>query len=224
MATKVVLNLDGFKKSLLDNIVVEQTNRLIEYAKKTTQDIGEAIKQYHSRNHMDRTGNLLDSLSWCVSYRGKVIESGYYQDRARQLSYLHEFDENFEAFPVGGHTLAERYIKQYGAIFSEGWRIFFTIRAPYWAYWEKGFHMKIKGKSFGMRQFAVMTQFFDKVSKDLVPAKVTFKNQLPPPYFKAYSVRGTKGKMKGSLEKAWQRYSEGKSNPYSKYSQRRYRY
>lgn len=112
--TKVVSHMAKVADSIRKFIIDEQTRRLVEYAKAKVQEIGERIQTYGSRNHMNRTGNLLDSLCWSVAFNGNVVESGYYQNNARGLSYLHEFDENFEAYPVGGHTLAENYIKQYG--------------------------------------------------------------------------------------------------------------
>lgn len=223
MATKFVWNSDKYKETLMKSLVEEQTRRLVEYAKQTTQEIGDTIQQYHSKHHMNRTGNLLDSLSWCVAYRGNVVASGYYQNRATQLSYLHEFDENFEAYPVGGHTLAEKYIQQYGGILTDGWRLFFTIRAPYWGYWEHGFTMKRKGKPIGFRKYSVMTQFFPKVEKDLSPAKVEFRNKVPD-YVKSYTIRGTSGRISGTTQRKYDRYSKGKYDPYSKYPNKRYKY
>lgn len=242
MSTKVVWKgLDVFQKKVFDSYVATQTKLLIDYAVKTTQEIGNAIKEYNGgikskRKPFDRTGNLLDSLCWCLTYRGKIIESGYYQNRASELSYLHEFSPEFEAFPVGGHTLAEKYVQQYGKVQSDGWRIFFTIRAPYWGYWEQGFNMKVQGKSYGIRQFSVMTQFFDKVTKDLSPAKVSFRNKVPEytSYTRKYRIkvgRTKSGKFTygtsthyGSLQTRYNRYDSGKSDPYRKYSRKRYHY
>lgn len=234
--TRVELNISKFTQKLWETCVLEQNRRLVEYAKITTQEIGDRIREYNSRNHMDRTGNLLDSLCWCVSYRGQIVETGYYQNRATRLSHLHEFSPEWEAYPVGGHVLADKYIQQYGGTFSNGWRIFFTIRAPYWGYWEKGFVFKRHGKPIGFRQFSVMTQYFDKVTKDLTPAKVTFRNKVPvyTSYVRSYRFKtGRKTKSGkdiyttsthyGSLQTRSKRYQTDWKPYFKNYSSKRYK-
>lgn len=67
MATKTkVIGLNAFlkatEKQLMKFWVGEQNRLLIEYAKKEIVKLGKNIEAYHSRNHMDRTGNLLNSL------------------------------------------------------------------------------------------------------------------------------------------------------------------
>ena len=169
--------------TLLKPIVEEQTELLVEYAKSEIQDIGNVIQTYNSRNNMDRTGNLLDSLCWGVSYNGKMAESGFYRSqKATELSYLHEwFHDNTE--PVGGHVLASNFIKRMKNLRHNGWRVFFAILAPYWGYWEKGFNFKgWHGTRF--LQFSVMTSFYDSISEDLKPMKVTLKSEYPPTYTK----------------------------------------
>lgn len=230
--TKVISHMAKVADSIRKFIIDEQTRRLVEYAKAKVQEIGERIQTYGSRNHMNRTGNLLDSLCWSVAFNGNVVESGYYQNKARELSYLHEFYDSrynspesyHEAYPVGGHTLAENYIKQYGGgSFTSGWHVVFAILAPYWAYWEEGFNFKRRGISLGRRQFAVMTESFSQIEKDLKPSKVQFKNKVPA-YTKSYTIKGTNVRVKGSLERRYDRYSNDKSNPYKPYSRRRYKY
>lgn len=193
MAKTKILGLDKFLKDIKSEVseywVKVQNDRLVEYAKKTIQDIGDKIQTYNSRNHMDRTGNLLDSLCWCVSYNGKVVESGFYREQqASQLSYLHEwFRESYDGFPVGGHVLAANFIKRMSNLVHSGWRIFFAVLAPYWGYWEEGFKMKLHtpsyqeedAVSYRFMRFAVMTQFYDRIASDLKPAKVTFKTKAP---------------------------------------------
>lgn len=177
---KVIFNAKKVEQRLLTAMINEQTDRLIEYAKKTIWEIGHKINSYHSRNHMDRSGNLLDSLCWGVSYNGEMKASGFFREqKATTLSYLHEFSDKDHWFPVGGHTLAENFIKQMGNLSSKGWRVFFAILAPYWGYWEKGFTMKRKGESAGFYKFAVMTEMYDKIGKDLKPATVNIKVNIP---------------------------------------------
>ena len=147
---------------------------------------------------MDRTGNLLDSLCWGVSYDGKLVEGGFFREkRANTVSALHEWStvsfkqktrdqfggewqDNISAGEdVDGRQLAEAYIQRYGNNGAKGWKVFFAILAPYWGYWEKGF-MMVHGlpkssKSRTFRQFAVMTQFYDQVKADLKPMRTRFR-------------------------------------------------
>lgn len=171
-------NSSSLAKKLMDDAVAEQNRRLVVYAQNKIRLIGDMIQMYNSRNHMDRTGNLLDSLCWGLTYRGKLVDSGFYREqRATKLSYLHEwFHDNSE--PVGGHVLAANFIKQMSNLSYGGWRLFFAILAPYWGYWEEGFTFKgSRGERF--LKFAVMTEFRDVVSNDLKPATVNFRTEAP---------------------------------------------
>ena len=152
---------------------------------------------------MDRTGNLLDSLLWGVSYEGKLVEGGFYRDaQARGESYLHEWFSGDVKYliPVNGRQLAQTYMQKYGNNGAKGWRVFFAILAPYWGYWEKGFTMKSGGGDSGIprstrfMQFAVMTQFYDEIKKDLKPARVRFRVSVA-------KYNRTK------LEKKWKKYA-----------------
>ena len=205
MATKTRLsgfNFAQMRESMLNSVIDEQNKRLIEYAKEEIVFIGNKIYNYHSRNHMDRTGNLLNSLCWGVSYDGKLVAGGFYtaakyQDKGpagSSESYLHEWttgpngeDYNY-IYEVNGRKLALEYMRRYGNNGTQGWRVFFAILAPYWGYWEKGFNMRrgggttyIGGKKFQIpqttkfMQFAVMTQFYDEIKRDLKPARVRFR-------------------------------------------------
>ncbi len=204
------------KKHMLNNLVELQTQMLIEYAIDKIKEIGDKINTYNSRYHMDRTGNLLNSLCWGVAYSGELKASGFYReevihnDRGVDTknhpgeSFLHEFFEEdvWSSFPVKGRTLATNYISQYGkSSWSGRWRVFFAILAPYWGFWEKGFH-SIKGNGRFI-QFHVMTEFYDKVSKDLKPAKVNFK-VTKSHHYSRYGFTDKKGKRHtfGSLERA----------------------
>jgi hypothetical protein len=207
---------------MMKNLSAEQTNRLIEYAKQTILEIGDKIQTYHSRNHMYRSGHLLRSLCCGVSYDGKLVYSGFYGDIALKShttwneanttnSYLHEWIPEYEAFQIDGRQMAQNYIQRYGRMGSgEGsWRVFFAILAPYWGYWETGFNMvhgKGKNKKSSFHQFAVMTEFYDKVSKDLNPAKVKFEITKDMNYTKSYyvkSIKGHKGYVRGTIERRY---------------------
>lgn len=193
----------GFKPSLMKKqmfkvVYEEQNRRLIEYAEDKIQEIGNSIKTFHSRNGMDRTGNLLDSLCWGVSYENKLIKSGFYRTAtASGTSYLHEWFHGDVKYliPVNGHELAETYIQKYGQNGTKGWRVFFAILAPYWGYWEKGFTLKSNyGNKTQFVQFAVMTQYYDTIKADLKPARVRFRVSVPK-----YDI--------AKLEKRWERYA-----------------
>lgn len=171
------------KRDMMKIVIAEQTDRLVEYAMTKISEIGNRIQEYHSANHMDRYGNLLDSLCWGVAYDGKLKASGFYRDEAADReSYLHEWfnTEISSMFPIYGHGLAQQYIDNYNGAEGKGWNIFFAILAPYWGYWEKGFAMKEKQRDWDeddviqtrTYRFAVMTEFYDQVKRDLKPAKV----------------------------------------------------
>lgn len=185
-------------------VVEEQNTRLIEYAKEKIIKIGNQIQTYHSRNHMDRTGNLLDSLLWGVSYNSKLVEGGFYRDaQAKGDSYLHEwfYGDDAYLYPVNGRKFAAEYMEKYGNRGnSQGWKVFFAILAPYWGYWEKGFTMK---SNFGHKskfvQFAVMTQFYDEIKKDLKPARVRFRVSVAK-YTKEKIDRRRQRDFKGTIK------------------------
>lgn len=199
--TKVTgLNLDVLRKDLTQQLVKAQTDLLVSYAAGKIVEIGATISSYHSRHHMDRTGNLLDSLCWGVSYDGQLQQSGFYREAmATMPSGLHEwwnvqtryygpFDHYTlpSQYEVNGRQLAQQFIEKQGNTSYKGWLLFFAILAPYWGYWEEGFTLvnglSRKGNFQGAarRRFAVMTQMYDTVKNDLRPAKTTFKTKAVP--------------------------------------------
>lgn len=196
------------KKQIMENAVAYNNMRLVEYAKETILKIGNKIKTYHSKHNMDRTGNLLNSLCWGVSYKGKLVDGGFFRDAVHNTvrigdditseSFLHEWfrDEKY-AFPVDGRQLAEEYLRKVGNTGSTGWKVFFAILAPYWGYWEEGFNMRTRGKSIGFFQFAVMAETYDQVRKDLKPARKYYFNVSVPQY------------SHESIAKKWNKYQEG---------------
>lgn len=205
-------NPNLLKKQVMENAIAFNNSRLVAYAKMTILEIGYKIMSYHSKNGMDRTGNLLNSLCWGVSYKGQLVESGFFRDEVLKNngigktseSFLHEwFVAETYAFPVDGRQLAEEYIRKVGDTGSTGWKVFFAILAPYWGYWEKGFTMKhgfstngnFMGASF--MKFSVMAEVYDKVKKDLKPARKYYFNVSVP----TYSAE--------SIAKRWNKYQEG---------------
>lgn len=194
-------------------MVDEQTRRLIAYAESTIQEIGNTVKSFNSRNGLDRTGNLLDSLCWGVSYRGQLMGSGFYrQQRATRLSHLHELSSIYDQFPVGGHHIAQNFIKQMGNLSYNGWRLFFGIVAPYWGYWEEGFKFRGRHGSTTFFKFAVMTQFYDTISKDLKPSKMNLT---------AHALRYTKLDLETVYNKRDTREGKGGRSVYDKYRKKK---
>ena len=170
----VKFNADELKKVLFENLSREQTRRLIEYAARKIRLLGDASQMYHSKHHMDRTGNLLDSLCWGVMYKGRLQACGFYrnQQRASKQSYLHEFWPDISwMYPIYGRGEAEMFLKNV-KFRNSGmtWSVFFAILAPYWGYWESGFTLK-RGRTKRHLQFRVMAKMYDDMSADLRPAK-----------------------------------------------------
>lgn len=193
MGKSKVIGFDSKKleEKLVKNLVNEQTNRLIAYAKEKIGKIAVDIKSHYYS--MDNTGNLLDSLCWVVSYDGHEVGSGFYRSQqASHNSYLHELfsnrkrateergisgDEIKAMYPVYGHALAKMFISEHGSNSKKGqWVVYFAILAPYWGYWELG-HKNIMTSKY--EKFAVMAEFRDKVAKDLKPAEVSFFSSRP---------------------------------------------
>lgn len=200
-----IVGLDSYlknvKKDVTDFWVSEQNRRLIDYAMEKIIQIGDRINSYHSSNHMDRTGNLLNSLCWGVSYDGKLVAAGFYRKRVLHnkgiaqdtKSYLHEWFSGDEKYliPVNGRQLAIQYARSYGNNGSKGWKVFFAILAPYWGYWENGFNMRrkimsnsdwdeddVSNTTSRFLRFSVMTEFYDIIKKELKPARVRFRHPI----------------------------------------------
>ena len=177
----------------------EQTLRLIEYAKEKIIKIGDRIQTYHSRNNMFRTGNLLNSLCWYVSYDGDMQSNGFYKEesyRNRGIgggneSWLHEFTPDTSE-NVYGRQLANEYLSRHQSGNEKGWKVSFAVLAPYWAYWEQGFVMKSHfGGGSQFLKFAVMSEFFDDLRTELKPyKKVTFTISTPKYSYKSNKYRG----------------------------------
>ena len=209
--TRIKFNATKFSNALFDVLKEEQTARFIAYAKHKIIEIGTRVGEYHSRNGMDRTGNLLNSLCWGVTYNGVLKGSGFFRDaiihsrrgkNGGSISWLHEFFANTDEV-VNGRMLAEQYINTFvNKHTGKGWYVFFAILAPYWGYWESGFRMKSGGGNSGIPrstqflQFSVMSQFFDRVRMDLTPTKVDISVYIPK-----YSYKNPRYKNKVGYKK-----------------------
>ena len=173
---KVKFDSKKLQEALFKQLSLEQTTRLIAYAKEQIQSIGDDISVAPTTNNLDRTGNLLDSLCWGVYYNATLKDYGYYRtESATEDSYLHEFSRP-KGMLVNGHNLAQNFIATYTPTTTKGWEVFFAVLAPYWGYWEKGFSMLITGMKF---RWQVMAHHWDKVKRDLQPSNVTFRNYIP---------------------------------------------
>ena len=132
-------NARQLRWELWERFVAEQTKLFIDYARNEIKRIGARFEAHYSANNLDRTGNLLDSLVWGVSFNGKLQDYGFYREQtASTFSTLHEWSTvtwqdnkghytdggqriNYQRMKgsdfmpeVWGHELAERYAHKYG--------------------------------------------------------------------------------------------------------------
>lgn len=180
---------------------------------------------------MDASGNLLDSLCWGVCYNGQLVGSGFYREKtATDRSMLHEltkvqliegsgrskwrdlygaskkemesaFSEMTAGEPVDGRRRAEGFIEKESKNSKSGqWKVFFAILAPYWGYWEKGHH-NVFTKKF--EQFAVMTQFYDRVKEDLKPARTRIRVSVAKYASKSLVRQAKKNIKEGNRKIQW---------------------
>ena len=208
--SKLIWDKSYFQNVLLNKAIELNNERLVEYAKEKLDNIGDKIQTFNSKNNLYRTGHLLQSLCWSVSYKGNVVGYGFYEkaplkkgrklwgEQATSESHLHEFygSQIYSMFPVEGRKFAEEYIQKAASKGTRGWKVVFGILAPYWGYWEKGFTMihgfsnnggnsPFRGATF--MKFSVMAEVYDQVRKELKPARKYYYNvSLPPntPYEK----------------------------------------
>lgn len=210
------------REEMTAKAIALQTERFIEYAEREVKKIGDMMMTYNSANHLDRTGNLLNSICWGVTYNGERKASGFYRDavihtytnrwgqergmgtKGGTSSFLHEFFGGTEE--VNGRQRAENFIESYKGK-AKGWSVFFAVLAPYWGYWESGFTMRGGGGTSGVprqsrfMQFQVMTHIFDDVISELKPAKTRFTVYVPKYSYRARSSEGKKYKNKSFVPK-----------------------
>ena len=203
----VVFDSKALAKDIFNNLVPYQTNLLIDYAMVEIKKLGDRIASYNSANGLDRTGNLLNSLCWGVTYDGVLKASGFYREETHKKrtnrkgdergfgvhggndSFLHEFFGN-DAELVEGRKLAKEYLQNVRGKANK-WTVFFAILAPYWGYWESGFTMKSGGGKSGIpfssrvMQFQAMSYVWDDVRKDLKPAKTNITVYRPKYIYKS---------------------------------------
>lgn len=215
--TKIIgFNPAKIKKEAEAYAIPLQTEKLIEYAKGEIMKLGKKIQEYHSRNHMDRTGNLLNSLCWGVCYQGEMKGSGFFRPETLQnkgiegtsQSYLHEFFERTDN--INGRQLAQEFIENYKG-YEGGWTVFFAILAPYWGYWEGGFNMKtgLKKDEQGQWHFTkrifmhhqAMTYVYDDVRMELKPKTVHINVNIPKYSYKNPRYKNKKGYTKFVVRK-----------------------
>lgn len=214
------------RKELTDYYVGVQTANLINYAQDEIKKLGDMIQTYHSANHMDRTGNLLNSLCWIVTYGESMKTSGFYRNpktnfsynrwgqergmgmRGGSSSFLHEFfDPTGEE--VVGVQMAMDFIESFKGSPNK-WKVAFAILAPYWGYWESGFTMRGGGGEEANRvtprfsrfmQFQVMTHIFDDVRMEMKPADTHFTVYVPSYSYRGRSAKGKKYKNRIGAKK-----------------------
>lgn len=205
----VVFDSKALAKDIFNNLVPYQTNLLIDYAMAEIKKLGDRIASYNSANGLDRTGNLLNSLCWGVTYDGALKASGFYREEVHKTrtnrwgqtrglgvgggsdSFLHEFFKD-DAELVEGRKLAKEYLQNVKGK-SNKWTMFFAILAPYWGYWESGFRMVTTNKRM---QFQAMVYVYYDVIRDLKPAKTSITIYRPK-----YQYRNHKFKNKVGIKK-----------------------
>lgn len=169
--SRVVFNSKKFGKMLLDNIVKEQTRRLIEYAEKELNTMV-ATREFH-----DRTGQAANSYVWAVYYNGKKKGYGFYgKAGGGKSSYLHEWSPSIRE-AVYGRKAARAFLNEYTPN-ANGWEIVWCAAAPYLGYHEGA------GYAIGNMyyHFNVMSQEYDQIKQTLEPkCRVTFRIN-PPQY------------------------------------------
>lgn len=225
MATKTRIvgwNPKALLKEMTDNAIALQTERLVEYAISEVKKIGDKMLTYNNANNLDRTGNLLNSICWGVTYNGEKKARGFYRDAVTHTytnrwgqergmgvqggtsSFLHEFFGGTEE--VNGRQRAEEFLESYNGK-ENGWSVFFAVLAPYWGYWESGFTMRTGGgqssssRSSRFMQFQVMTHIFDDVRTALKPAKTRLTVYVPKYSYMARSQKGRKYKKRIGVPK-----------------------
>lgn len=213
-----IIGFDAAKmaEQMMANAVAEQNRRLVVYAEKEIKRLGDMIQTYHSANHMDRTGNLLNSLCWVVTYNSGIVGYGFYRSPVTHsrgidgcsTSYLHEYFMN-DMEERNGRQLAEEFIESYKGSPNK-WKVAFAILADYWGYWESGFWMKSGGntvyqgesrehsipRSKRFAQFQVMTHVYDDVRMALKPAETHLTVYVPK-----YSHKNPRYKNKRGYKK-----------------------
>ena len=219
MSASKVTGLDAYlkqlKKELWEYSTEYQTTLFTEYAEREIRRVGDMMLSYNGANHLDRTGHLLNSLCWGVSFDGVLKASGFYrepiinarvdkwgQKRGKGMSggfdsYLHEYFDSSQQELVNGRKLAEEFLKSYSGK-SKKWTVFFAVLAPYWGYWEGGFrHVKSNRRM----QFQVMSHIFDEVRRELRPAKTDITVYRPKYSYMARSNEGKKYKNRRFIKK-----------------------
>lgn len=210
----VVFDSKALAKDIFNNLVPYQTNLLIEYAMAEIKKLGDRIASYNGANGLDRTGNLLNSLCWGVTYDGALKASGFYREETHKKrtnrkgderglgrqggndSFLHEFFGN-DAELVEGRKLAKEYLQNVRGKANK-WTVFFAILAPYWGYWESGFRMVTTNKRM---QFQAMIYVFDDVRKDLKPAKTNITIYRPKYQFRNHKFKNKVGIKKIGIDR-----------------------
>lgn len=144
------------KKQILANLVQEQNDRLVEYAK---QIISLAVQ---TKTFGNRTLNLVDSYVWALWYNNKLIDSGFYTPNAQATKKT----KMFNGEKVDGRKLANKFIKKFKHN-NTGWHLVIAATAPYGTYLENA-------RPTGTK-FFVLSQVYDTVKSDLEGAFVEFK-------------------------------------------------
>lgn len=165
--TRVKFNKEKLKKAMLNNVVTEQTRRLVQYAKKELYEMI-VTRQFHSQ-----TFNLADSYVWAVYFDGKEQEHGFVGAKmANDVSYLHEWSRDpSKRIPVDGRKEATAFLNAFRGHLptANGWVVVWAACAPYARYLDPA------AGNTKTNRFFVISQRYDHIKNTFAPkGHVTF--------------------------------------------------
>lgn len=162
--TRVVFNSKKLKEAMLKNVVDEQTERLVTYARE------ELYEMIVTRDFKSRTFNLADSYVWAVYYNGKKKKSGYVGAKmANKKSLLHEWSKDpSRRIPVEGRKEAREFLKSFENTLSKdgGWVCVWAACAPYAEYLDPA------AGNTRTNNFFVISQRYDHIKETFEPKGV----------------------------------------------------
>lgn len=146
--SQVKFDKTALKEQLEEVLVQRQTENFILYA------ISELTRMQMTHEFTNRTFNLEDSYVWAVYYNGKVVPDGY--------GFAHSQKATKENEGLSGREQAEHFVSRYKPTQKSGWEVVWAATMPYATKLEKG-------ESPRKRNFYVLSQRYDAISRELGP-------------------------------------------------------
>lgn len=164
---KVRLNLKSLRNALRKQIINEQTERLVAYAR------DELFEMILTRDFHSRTYNLADSYVYAVYFDGKEQKHGFVGGKkASKPSLLHEWSSDpSKRIPVEGRKEANAFLQSYSMhVPKDGWVVVWAACAPYARYLDPS------AGSSKTNRFFVISQRYDHIRDTFgKKGKVIFK-------------------------------------------------